>query len=247
MNSNDQRSGKSDDRSADANQSLDTPHLKRGSNPVLRGVALDMDGLLFDTERIYWQVGDTVLSRRGRRYCAELQQRMMGRIGVAAVEQMIDFHELDDSPQDLLDESDELYGQLLPELLRPMPGLDAWVTALQQSGIPFALTTSSRRRWVDIIFEGIGWHDSLAFVLTGDDVQNGKPHPEMYLKAAGHFEIEPSEMLVLEDSGNGCAAGVASGAQTVAIPNEHTKNQDFSGAILIAESLTDPRLLQLLT
>ncbi|WP_390620398.1 HAD family hydrolase [Stieleria varia] len=214
--------------------------------PAIDGVALDMDGLLFDTERIYWQVGDIVLQRRGHRYSAELQQRMMGRIGTAAVEQMIAFHLLDDSPAELLAESDALYGELLHEQLRPMPGLNEWIDALLDREVPFALTTSSRRQWVDVIFSDIPWRDQLAFVLTGDDVVNGKPHPEMYLRAAGHFDIPPTRMLVLEDSGNGCAAAVASGAITVAVPNEHTKTQDFAGAYLLAESLTDIRLLRLL-
>ncbi|MCA9138673.1 MAG: HAD-IA family hydrolase [Planctomycetales bacterium] len=205
-------------------------------------VALDMDGLLFDTEPIYWQVGDTILQRRGHRYSAALQARMMGRIGVAAVQEMIDFHELDVSPEQLLSESDELYGNLLPRLLRPMPGLDEWIQHLQTSGVRFALTTSSRRKWVDIIFAELEWRGSLTFVLTGDDVSNGKPHPEMYLKAARQFDVPSSSLLVLEDSGNGCAAGVAAGAKVVAIPNEHTRQQDFTGAILVADSLADSRL-----
>ena len=214
--------------------------------PIL-GVALDMDGLLFDTEKIYWEVGETVLQRRGLRFCTELQQRMMGRVGVSAVQQMIDFHKLDDLPEALLAESEEVYGSLLGEQLRPMPGLDEWISLLQSRQIPFGLSTSSHRRWVDVIFADIDWRESLAFTLTGDDVVNGKPHPEMYLKAANQFGIDPDQMLVLEDSGNGCAAAVAAGAQTVAIPNEHTKSQDFSGAVLIADSLTDPRLWDLLS
>lgn len=209
------------------------------------GVALDMDGLLFDTERIYWQVGDTVLQRRGKRYCEALQARMMGRIGLGAVQEMIDFHQLSDRPEQLLAESDEIYGELLSDLLRPMPGLEAWIDHLVESGVPFALTTSSRRRWVDVIFQDIQWRKSFAFILTGDDVTHGKPHPEMYTTAARKFGIQPEEMLVLEDSGNGCASGVASGAKVVAVPNEHTIKQDFSGAVLVAESLADPRLLSL--
>ena len=186
--------------------------------PSILAVALDMDGLLFDTERLYWQVGDTVLQRRGHRYSAELQQRMMGRIGLSAVQQMIDFHRLDDSPQSLLDESDELYGELLADGLQPMPGLGDWIEVLHDSGLPFGLATSSQRKFVDIIFSDIDWKTSLSFILTGDDVTNGKPHPEMYMTAAGRFAIDPSSMLVLEDSGNGCAAAVAAGAQAVAIP-----------------------------
>ncbi|MCO8121037.1 HAD-IA family hydrolase [Stieleria sp. TO1_6] len=230
-------------------QSLEPIHQRHDSEPSLpiAGVALDMDGLLFDTERIYWQVGDTILQRRGHRYCAALQARMMGRIGTAAVEQMIAFHKLNDQPADLLQESDQLYGELLPQLLRPMPGLEQWIGHLQQSSVPFALTTSSRRVWVDVIFAELDWRNSLQFVLTGDDVTHGKPHPEMYLTAAQRFGFEPNRMLVLEDSGNGCAAGVAAGAQVVAIPNEHTRTQEFSGALLVADSLLDQRLWKLVS
>tara|TARA_R110002049_G_scaffold285698_2_gene466824 strand:- start:34659 stop:35339 length:681 start_codon:yes stop_codon:yes gene_type:complete len=219
---------------------------KSSQRPSVLAIALDMDGLLFDTERLYWQVGDTILQRRGHRFSSELQQRMMGRIGLSAVQQMIDFHGLDDSPQSILDESDELYGELLASGLQPMPGLHRWIEKLQASGLPFALTTSSRRKFVDVIFAEIPWRDALSFMLTGDDVVNGKPHPEMYNTAASNFAVPSDAMLVLEDSGNGCASAVAAGAQVVAIPSEHTRGQDFTGAVLVADSLTDARLWEMI-
>lgn len=209
---------------------------------TIRGVALDMDGLLFDTEELYWEVGDTVLQRRGFRFCKPLQQRMMGRVGVAAIQQMIDFHGLDDEPLALLAESGDLFEEMLATGLRPMPGLSEWIDLLHEVQLPFGLATSNQRKFVDIIFEDIDWRDSLSFILTGDDVTHGKPHPEMYLTAAEKLAIEPAGMLVLEDSGNGCAAAVAAGAYAVAVPNAHTRDQSFDGASLIADSLSDPRL-----
>ncbi len=210
------------------------------------GVALDMDGLLFDTERLYWQVGDTVLQRRGFRFSAELQQRMMGRVGVQALQQMVDFHGLPDSAETLLDESDELYTALIADPIDPMPGLQTWMNRLIDSKIPFGLATSSRRKFVDRILQNVSWSDELSFVLTGDDVTRGKPDPQMYLLAAEKLSIAPIRMLVLEDSGNGCAAAVAAGAYAVAIPSVHTREQPFDGAKWIAHSLEDPRLLALL-
>ncbi|MEL6109316.1 MAG: HAD family hydrolase, partial [Planctomycetota bacterium] len=159
---------------------------------------------------------------------------------------MIDFHKLEDDPESLMRECDELYSDLLPKLVRPMPRVVDWLSALKASGHPFALTTSSRRKWVEIIFAEVDWDASFEFILTGDDVSEGKPDPEMYLSAATKFAVEPSQMLVLEDSGNGCAAGVAAGAVVVAVPNVHTVKQDFTGALFIADSLGDPRLLELI-
>ncbi len=206
-----------------------------------------MDGLLFDTERLYWTVGDTLLRRRGARFCDELQARMMGRVGLAAIAEMVEFHDLTDSPEELLRESDELYGGMLADQLEPMPGLGRWIGQLQSSGLPFGLATSSRRMFVDVILASTDWASSLAFILTGDDVTHGKPHPEMYLKAAARMSIPASQMLVLEDSGNGTAAAVAAGAITVSIPSVHTRGQVFTGASLVADSLSDPRLEAMLS
>lgn len=201
-----------------------------------------MDGLLFDTEGLYWEVGDTVLQRRGFRYSKALQSRMMGRVGVAALQQMVDFHCLEDSPESLLEESDELFAEKLATGVPPIAGVPEWIDHLKTHEVPFGLATSSRRRFVDILFESIAWKQDLAFILSGDDVKHGKPHPEMYLRAATLLDISPEQMLVLEDSSNGCAAAIASGACTVAIPSIHTQDQSFDGAFLIADNIRDPRL-----
>lgn len=212
---------------------------------MIRGVALDMDGLLFDTEGLYWEVGDQLLQRRGHRFCKGLQQRMMGRVGVSALQEMVDYFSLTDSAKQLLDESDVLFTSMIADGVEPMPGLGEWISFLLESKLPFGLATSSRRKFVEIIFERVEWRANLAFVLTGDDVTRGKPDPQIYQLAAAKMGIPPHQMLVLEDSGNGCAAAVACGACTVAVPSRHTLDQNFEGASLVAESLLDPSLRQL--
>ena len=84
------------------------------------------------------------------------------------------------------------------------------------------------------------------FVLTSEDITRGKPDPEIYLLAARRFGVPPAEMLVLEDSQNGCRAAAASGAFTVAVPGEHSRRQDFGAANLVIENLADRRLYEVL-
>ena len=214
---------------------------------MIRGVALDMDGLLFDTESLYWECGDELLKRRGRRYCTDLQRLMMGRVGVAAMEQMIKFHDLEDRAKDLIVESNEVFAGLLERGAEEMPGLNSWIDFLKANKIPFGLATSSQRRFVDILFRSRPWREDLSFILTGDDVTKGKPDPQIYQMAADKLGIAPSNMLVLEDSQNGCAAAVAAGAFTVAVPNKPTQHQDFTKVNMIAKSLSDPALRDLIT
>lgn len=207
--------------------------------PIL-GVALDMDGLLFETESLYWQVGQRVLQRRGFKFSSELQQRMMGRVGVAAIEQMIDFHDLEDDPHALLAESDQIYHELIAGGPEPMPGMEELIAMLQELGVPFGIATSSRSVFALKILQPQPWFHSLSFLLTGDDVSCGKPDPEIYLSAAQRMAICPSRMLVLEDSGNGSAAGVAAGTVVIAVPNACTHSHRFEAVFAIASSLRDP-------
>jgi pseudouridine 5'-phosphatase len=213
---------------------------------TIAGVALDMDGLLFDTESLYWQVGTTVLGRRGHQFTRILQQRMMGRVGVAALQEMVEHHSLTDCAQTLLDESDVIYEQLIVGGVPTMPGLARLIDTLQTHGVPFGVATSSQRKFAEKILGAMPWYSQLRFLLTGDDVQHGKPHPEIYLRAANALGISPAKMLVLEDSGNGSAAGVAAGAVVISVPNECTHDHPFHNVHAVAKSLDDTLILDLI-
>jgi beta-phosphoglucomutase-like phosphatase (HAD superfamily) len=85
-----------------------------------------------------------------------------------------------------------------------------------------------------------------SFRLTAEDVVNGKPDPEIYETAARRFDVATQQMMVLEDSQNGCRAAVAARTVSVAVPGAHSRHHDFSGAVLRADGLTDRRVYQLL-
>ena len=74
----------------------------------------------------------------------------------------------------------------------------------------------------------------------------GKPNPEIYLTAANRLGIAPAEMVVLEDSHNGCKAAASAGAFAVAVPGLHSLDHDFSMASLVISSLANPRLYAIL-
>ena len=127
-----------------------------------------------------------------------------------------------------------------------MPGATELLDVVAKRETPMALTTSSATRSVAKLMSIIDLRSYFHFQLTAEDVQRGKPHPEMYLKAAETFQVSPEEMLVFEDSENGCRAGVEAGAIVVAVPSKHSDLHDFSGAHFVAESLQDDRILSLL-
>ncbi|HQU41631.1 MAG TPA: HAD family phosphatase [Pirellulales bacterium] len=206
----------------------------------------DMDGLLFNTEDLYQDVGGELLRRRGHEFGPELLHAMMGRPGRVALQMMIDYHGLNDTVETLAAESARIFPAILDQRLAFMPGVPELLAALEQSGIPKAVATSSGRPFTGDVLGRFDLEPRFRFVLTAEDVVEGKPHPEIYLKAAACFGAPPGEMVVFEDSQNGCRAAVAAGAVVVAVPGGHSRLHDFSGATLVADTLADPRIYDLL-
>ena len=126
-----------------------------------------------------------------------------------------------------------------------MPGLVELLGELDRKQIPKAITTSSRRTYVETVLEIADLGTEFAFVLTAEDVKRGKPAPEIYTKAAAQFGLEPSCLMVLEDSEIGCRAAVAANAFTVAVPGSTAvPNMSFPGVAFVADSLADPRIYE---
>ena len=212
------------------------------SNESPRAVVFDMDGLMFNTEDLYTMVGTELLRRRGHEFTDQLKDAMMGVRPRQGFEQMIEHCGLSDSWEELAEESNAIFVGLLDEHLKMLPGLAELLDALEAAGLPKAIATSSDPDLAERCLATFDLKPRFDFVLASDGVEQGKPHPEMYLKAAERLGVSPNEVLVLEDSENGCRSAVAAGAFTVAVPGEHSREQDFSMANLVIDSLADPRL-----
>jgi HAD superfamily hydrolase (TIGR01509 family) len=211
-----------------------------------RAVVFDMDGLMFNTEDVYYLVGTELMRRRGCQYTKELSDAIMGRPPQACFETMIRWHSLEEDWQAMARESEDIFVSLLDRWLAPMPGLTDLLDALEAAALPKAICTSSTRRLLRACLSRFGLEPRFQFTLTAENITHGKPHPEIYLKAAERFGTRPEEMLVLEDSQTGTRSAAAAGAFVVAVPGEHSQGHDFTAASLVADGLTDPRIYQAL-
>ena len=186
----------------------------------LQAVLWDMDGLLVDTEPL-WTVAEQELAvRLGGVFTAEAKAAMVGtRLDVAVpvllghLGQPVTRELVEDSATWLLERMVELYARPLP--LRP--GAAALLAAVAAAGVPQVLVSSSYRVLVDaVLAHGTG---PFLHTLAGDEVVEGKPHPEPYLTAAALLGVDPVDCVVLEDSPAGVASGEAAGCAVVAVPS----------------------------
>ena len=121
--------------------------------PAPRAVVFDLDGLMFNTEELYYEVGSEILRRRGYAFTPELLDQMMGRPSHIALQIMIDTHTLKATVAELLAETDEIFPGILRERLAPMPGLVELLALENRHRRPIAqlLDQISRPQW-QIVF-----------------------------------------------------------------------------------------------
>lgn len=212
----------------------------------IRAVVFDLDGLMVNTEDVYQLVGTELMRRRGKTFEDDLRGAMMGQPTHAALSVMIDWHGLDDRLEDLALESEQTFWQMVEGNLTTMPGLHDLLSFIDKLSLPRAIATSGARDYAQELLGRVELQDDFLFLLTSGDITRGKPDPEIYRLAAERLGIRTSEMIVLEDSQNGCRAGVDSGAYTIAVPSPHSAGHDFTGAKFVADGLDDPRIRRVL-
>lgn len=212
----------------------------------IAAVVFDMDGVIFDTEKLYFAAQDEVLQRRSHRFTPKLASEIMGMPGLLAMGHVRTSLGLADPAEILFEESQVLFRALLPTELQLMDGALDLLDAALANGLPTALATSTTR---DLAMSMLGAFDlprRFQAILTFDDVTHGKPHPEMYLKACSMIGSDPAQTLVIEDSFNGATSALAAGCYTVGVRHEHNQAVVFPPVAFVAESMKDGRLMELI-
>lgn len=180
-----------------------------------------MDGLLVDTEPQWFDVETEVMAKLGGEWTHADQLAVLGGSSAAAAPYIIEKSGADADPIAVARWMDEGIVARVRETVRVLPGALELLTGLRIAGVPCALVSASVRPLVDAVLAHIG-PDSFDVTISGDDVSRTKPDPEPYLKAIAALGAEPGRCMVLEDSPNGIAAGLAAGCHVVAVPRAVT-------------------------
>lgn len=123
------------------------------------------------------------------------------------------------------------------------PGIARLMREAAAAQIKLAIVSNASRATLEPVLEhsvGSELRGLLSLVISGEEVSAKKPAPDLYLRAAECLGVRPGECLAIEDSAMGLAAAVAAGIATVITVNQNTREEDFSGADLVVESLGEP-------
>jgi HAD superfamily hydrolase (TIGR01509 family) len=181
-------------------------------------VLFDMDGLLVDTEPLWFETEIEVMARLGAPWSKEDQKQLLGGSMPNTVRYLLSKATKPASPADIERWMTEgMLKRAADGRVEVLPGARELLAEVAAAGIPYALVTSSLRLLAEAVLLGTG----LAFpvTVTGDDVATTKPDPAPYLLAARLLGVDPARCVALEDSPNGTASARAAGCRVVAVPS----------------------------
>ena len=211
----------------------------------IRAVVFDLDGLMFDTEALFFRVAAEMLTARGKRFTPEIMRTMIGRRAVEAGQSFKTLAGLEEPVEDLMAEARPRFFAEMDAAVHPTPGLFVLLDHLEGAAAPGGGDLVARE-YAERLLRTHRLRDRFAFVLASEDVTRGKPDPEIYRAAAERFGLPPRSVLVLEDSVAGLASARGAGTFAVGVPHEHSPAEGLRDADLIVPRLDDPALLALL-
>ncbi|MFX4270649.1 HAD family hydrolase [Propionibacteriaceae bacterium Y1685] len=190
------------------------------TEPALQAVLWDFDGTLADSEHLWMNAEYELIPTLGGEWNEEHAKNLVGNSLLTSARYILEaINRPDLEPEWIVDQlTARVVAQLESGDIPWRPGALELLAALEVRGIPCALVSASYRRMLDVVVQRLP-QGRFDVVVSGDEVTNGKPHPEPYLTAASMLGVDPERCVVIEDSAPGSASGNAAGAVVLAVHN----------------------------
>lgn len=202
-------------------------------------ILFDMDGLMVDTEPLARRAWQQVVAPHGAAMTDDLYERMLGRRTVESAQLVLDELRLPVPLDELVARKTTEFLLNLEDGVPVMPGLWMLLDRIEALGLPWAVATSTPRPVAEIVLGKLGVTGRYQALACGDEVERGKPAPDIFLLAAERLGIGPACCVALEDSPSGCESAAAAGMRVLAVPTPINAHQTFACATASYPSLVD--------
>lgn len=207
---------------------------------MIRGKAVifDMDGVLIDSEPAYLEMNRKMFAEYGIEMDDEDYKALVGLPSVPMWTMLKKKYSLKNEVSEFLKIEKKRMLEILDSdiISGPVEGVTELLTVLKEKKAMLSVASSSARENIDFILSKLkltGFFDS---VISGEEVRNGKPSPDIFLKVSGKLNVSPDKCYVIEDSANGIRAAGSAGMHCIGFSNNETNTQDLSGSEIILKN-----------
>ena len=204
---------------------------------MIKGIILDMDGLISDSEKLHMKAFIRAFSDYNINLNEDEYRDYWIRDGLGT-DDVLKIKGSDMDPRTVRGRKKEYFDILLEEELKPMPYALEFIENFYGK-IPMAVASASPRYVVLYVLEKFDILKYMEFFMSADDVVKRKPDPEVWLKSAKFLKLEPSECIAIEDAEKGIIASHRANMPVIAVPNEETRDNDFSKATYMAKDMKE--------
>jgi HAD superfamily hydrolase (TIGR01509 family) len=199
---------------------------------VIDAVIFDLDGVLVDSEHVWDEVREQLARERGGRWHTRAQADMMGMSSVEWSRYMHDVIRLGEQPEEI---NREVVERMLARYRDDLPLLPGAVEAVERLAAVYRLSvaSSSNRPLIEAVLDAAGLTSSFEVTVSSEEVERGKPAPDVYLEAARRLGLQAELCAAVEDSSNGIRSAHAAGMRVIAIPN--TRYPPADDALALAD------------
>jgi len=208
---------------------------------MLKAVLIDMDGVIVDTEPLHSKAYYLMFKAVNIKVSDELYASFTGQSTISICRKLCAHFKLSEAPETLVALKRKFFKQIFEtdEDLHLIDGVLDLIKDYHNNGLALVLASSASMTTINNVFERFNLNKHFIAKLSGADLKDSKPHPEIFIKAAEASGYQKSECFVIEDSTNGITAAKAAGIYCVGFKSPHSKNQDYSKADLVISTFSE--------
>lgn len=193
-----------------------------------KAVIFDMDGVIFDTEKVYLDIWTEVFEKYGYKMTKELYVTVMGTGRKNVIKTFLENFGDDLPIEKMYEEKDnQLFYRIENQGIPLKEGVKELFSMLKEKDYKIALATSAKKERVEKQIKDKWLKESFDAIVCGDDVEKGKPSPDIFLKAAKEIDVEPENCFVVEDSPAGIKAAFSGGMKGIHVEDLKVADEEI--------------------
>jgi HAD superfamily hydrolase (TIGR01509 family) len=210
-----------------------------------KALLFDIDGTLTDTDALHLEAFNEVLGPYGHAFDHARFTRELQGFSNASISERFLAGQPPEQQTIIMGKKEQAFRKLVAGRIQPLPGLMALLAQADRANVPMVAVTNAPRLNAEMLLSGLGIVERFKFLVIGDELAQGKPHPLPYLEGLRAVGAAPETSVAFEDSRSGVRSASAAGIATIGIRTSLSDaDMVAAGAVMTAKAFDDPKLLE---